>query len=47
MFGIFMVFALLSIVCVVVGAALVALLSYKHEGIDSEYYDYKTKHSTF
>ena len=42
-----MVFALLSVACIIVGAALFALLSCNHEGIDSEYYDYKTKHSTF
>jgi len=42
-----MVYGLITIVSVIVGTALIALLSYKHEGIDSDYYDYKIKHSTF
>lgn len=44
---IFIVFGLMAIACALVGAVIFTVLDYKHEGIDSDYYDYKIKHSTF
>jgi hypothetical protein len=45
MFDIFISIMLLTGVCFLVGAVLVAALSYKHEGIDDECYG--PKHSRF
>lgn len=44
MFDIFTGYIVLALVCFVVGTALVAILSHKHEDADSTYYDNTIKH---
>lgn len=47
MFGIFIGYVLLSVVCSVIGATLVALLLFKHEDPDAKLYDNTINHSAF